>query len=110
MRRAIAETERRRKLQLEYNEQHGITPKTVDKEIRRGVEEIIRAHKVAAEAVRMDEATFDRAEVLAELEREMHEAAGKLEFERAAELRDRIREMQGLGRPKAGFRSRRPSR
>ncbi|MBI2901057.1 MAG: excinuclease ABC subunit UvrB [Planctomycetes bacterium] len=91
MARAMAETARRRKIQLEYNEKHGITPKTIQKAIRKGVEEIIRAHKVAAKAVHMDEEGLDRAEAIAELEREMMEAAEKLEFERAAELRDRIR-------------------
>ncbi len=100
MARAIAETERRRRIQLEYNEKHGITPKTIQKEIRRGVEEIIRAHKVAAQAVHMDEATFDRSEAIAEMEREMQEAAEKLEFERAAELRDRILELKGEARPR----------
>ncbi|MBI2900317.1 MAG: UvrB/UvrC motif-containing protein, partial [Planctomycetes bacterium] len=97
MARAIAETLRRRKIQLEYNEKNGITPQTIRKEIRRGVEEIIRAHKIAAEAVRMDESSLERAEAVAEMEREMHEAAEKLEFERAAELRDRILEMKGKG-------------
>jgi excinuclease ABC subunit B len=95
MRRAIAETERRRRLQLEYNARHGITPQTIQKEIRRGVEEVLRARRTAAEAVGLDEAGLDRAEAIAALEKEMYAAAERLDFERAAELRDAIRRLSG---------------
>jgi excinuclease ABC subunit B len=102
MRRSMGETGRRRTLQLEYNREHGITPQTIEKEIRRGVEEVIRARKVAAGAVRMDEKEFDRAEGVAELEKEMFAAAERLEFERAAELRDAIRKVTGEMAPAVG--------
>jgi excinuclease ABC subunit B len=95
MRRAIAETERRRRLQLEYNARHGITPQTIRKEIRRGVEEVLRARRVEAHAAGLDEAGLDRAEAVAELEKEMYAAAERLDFERAAELRDAIRRLSG---------------
>jgi excinuclease ABC subunit B len=95
MRRAIAETERRRTIQLEYNAKHGITPKTIAKEIRRGIEEIIRARSVEAEAVRMSERQLTTSEVIAELEAQMHAAAEKLEFEAAAALRDEIQRLTG---------------
>jgi len=95
MRRAMDETDRRRKLQLEYNEKHGITPKTIAKQIRHGIEEIIRARHVEADAVHMSERQLTRSEVVAELERQMHAAAEKLEFEAAAALRDEIRRLSG---------------
>ncbi len=95
MRRAIAETSRRRALQVEYNRAHGITPQTIEKEIRHGIEEILRARKVAGEAAGMGEREFDRAEAAADLEKEMHAAAERLEFEQAAALRDEIRRLTG---------------
>ncbi len=94
MQRAIDETDRRRKLQLDYNEQHGITPETITKEIRSTLERMMKAHKVAAEAIRASEDQLDRAELIAMLEQEMLEAAEALEFERAARLRDRIKEVK----------------
>jgi len=94
MRRAMDETNRRRKLQMEYNEKHGITPVTITKEIRSSLERAISAHKVAAEAIRASETQLDRAELIAMLEKEMLEAAEALEFEKAARLRDRIQEIR----------------
>jgi excinuclease ABC subunit B len=95
MKRAMDETDRRRVIQLEYNRKHGITPKTIVKEIRKGIEEIIRARNVAADAVHMSESEYTKTEVLAELERQMQAAAEKLEFEVAAQLRDEIRRLSG---------------
>ncbi len=96
MQRAMDETNRRRKLQVEYNEKHGITPETIVKEIRSGLEKLVRAHKVAAEAIHASEDELDRDEAIARLEAEMLEAASALEFERAAKLRDRIQELREL--------------
>lgn len=94
MQRAIEETNRRRKIQLEYNKTHGITPETIRKAIRRGIEEEIKAHQIAREASgAKDEAQYVTQEFLNELEAEMLEAAKNLEFERAAGLRDRIQEL-----------------
>jgi excinuclease ABC subunit B len=106
MERAIDETQRRRALQLSYNAEHGITPETIVKAIRRGIEEEIEARQVVRQAVGRDEATEANEEYLAALEAEMLEAAEKLEFERAAALRDRIHEIRsarggGLARPSA---------
>ena len=94
MQRAIDETKRRRKLQLTYNTEHGITPETIVKAIRRGIEEEIQARQVVRQAVGRDEATESSEEYLSSLEAEMLEAAEKLEFERAAALRDRIQEIR----------------
>ncbi len=96
MQRAIEETRRRRAMQQEYNEQHGITPETIRKSIRRGIEAEAAAHASSNAAVgRDDEARFITEEYLDELEQEMLAAAEALEFERAAALRDRIQQMRG---------------
>ncbi len=95
MQRAIEETERRRKLQQAYNEEHGITPETIRKAIHRGIESVAAAHAQANAAVgRTEETQYITAEYLAELEAEMLAAAESLEFERAAAIRDRIERMQ----------------
>jgi len=94
MQRAMDETRRRRALQLAYNAEHGITPETIVKAIRRGIEEEIQARQVVRQAVGRDEATEASEEYVSSLEAEMLEAAEKLEFERAAALRDRIQEIR----------------
>ncbi|MEQ8836434.1 MAG: helicase-related protein, partial [Lacipirellulaceae bacterium] len=101
MQRAMDETERRRKLQQEYNEANGITPETVKKAIYRGIEAEASAHAKANAAVgRTDETEVITQEYINELETEMLEAAEELEFERAAKLRDRIEKMQdAIGEP-----------
>ncbi len=99
MKRAMDETGRRRLIQQDYNAKHGITPQTIEKEIRRGIEDILRARKESGRLVRLSEKDLDRTEAMAELEREMHEAAEKLDFERAAELRDHLRELSGEPAP-----------
>ncbi len=90
MQRAIDETARRRALQIEYNREHGITPESIVKAIKRGIEEQIQAKTEARQAIGRDETTNDVEEYLAALEAEMLKAAESLEFERAASLRDRI--------------------
>ena len=94
MQRAIDETDRRRKIQMAYNEEHGITPETIRKEIRNSLEKIVSAYKTAAEAVRASEDDLDRTELISMLEKEMLEAAEALEFEKAARLRDRIADLK----------------
>ncbi len=95
MQRAIEETRRRRAMQEEYNKEHGITPETVRKAIRDGIEAEAAAHAQANAAVgRSDDAQYITEEYLAELESEMYAAAESLEFERAAAIRDRIEAMR----------------
>ena len=97
MQTAIDEVERRRKIQLAYNEEHGITPETITKAIRRGMEQELSAKRVAQEAVGGTKAeTYTRIELLKMLEEMMLEAAEKLEFENAAQLRDRIEHLKSL--------------
>ncbi len=90
MQNAMDETNRRREIQLKYNEEHGITPETVKKAIRRGIEEEIEANRIAQGAAGLEETQYVTTEYLGELEAEMLQAAENLEFERAAQLRDRI--------------------
>jgi excinuclease ABC subunit B len=94
MKNAIDETDRRREKQTAYNQKMGITPETVRKQIRRGIEMQLRARKTAREAAGSAEEAFDIAELLRELEAEMLEAAQSLEFEKAARLRDQARKLK----------------
>ncbi|MBL7140739.1 MAG: excinuclease ABC subunit UvrB [Planctomycetes bacterium] len=93
MQRAMDETNRRRERQLAYNAEHGITPQTIRKAIRQGIEAQGQGRRTAREAVRLGRTDYARSELVRELEAEMHRAAERLEFERAAELRDRIQEL-----------------
>ncbi|MGG3193692.1 MULTISPECIES: excinuclease ABC subunit UvrB [Priestia] len=97
---AINETKRRRSIQEAYNEEHGITPTTIQKEVRGS----IRATVVAEDTETYEEApAFDKlnkkekAKLIEEMEQEMKEAAKALNFERAAELRDLILELKAEG-------------
>ncbi|WP_315985767.1 excinuclease ABC subunit UvrB [Blastopirellula sp. J2-11] len=95
MQAAIDETDRRRKIQQEYNQKHGITPESIKKNIRRGIENDADAHRTASAAVgKTDDAEYITLEYIAELQAEMLAAAENLEFERAAGIRDRISKMQ----------------
>src|SRR5687768_744485 len=102
MREAIDETARRRAAQLEYNEQHGIKPETIKKAIRHGIESEVKARRTVQEAIKANEAAMDTTELVKLLEEEMIEAAKNLEFERAAQLRDKINEMRGAPVIKSG--------
>ncbi len=99
MRRAIDETNRRRKLQIEYNRKHNITPQTVQKSVRDVIEATMVAekgpeYKLSQKKVEeMPKSEIKR--LVQELEKEMHDAAKALEFERAAVLRDLIIELKG---------------
>lgn len=89
MKKAIDETNRRRRIQIEYNKKHGITPTTIVKPIH----ELIEATKAVEEEE--DYTTgLSTEELIAQLEKEMKEAAKSLDFERAAQLRDRIYELK----------------
>ena len=96
MRQAIDETERRRKVQMAYNEEHGITPKTIQKSVR---DLIAVSKKVAAEELRMEKDPESMSEkelekLIKELNKQMKKAATELNFEAAAELRDKIVELK----------------
>ncbi|MGI6553032.1 MAG: excinuclease ABC subunit UvrB [Bacillota bacterium] len=98
MEKAIQETNRRRSIQEEFNRKHGITPETVQKAIRDVIEATYAAEKSEAYVTKEKLAGLSKKELkklIAKLEKEMQEAARQLEFERAAELRDIIFELQG---------------
>ena len=98
MRLAIQETERRRAVQMVYNEEHGITPKTIQKSVR---DLISISKKVAAEEMRMekDPESMSRKELeklAKDIEKQMKKAAAELNFEAAAELRDKMIELKKM--------------
>ena len=94
MKRMIAVTEARREKQMAYNKDHGITPRSIEKSIQESLAEQHKAEEIEMEAVREAGVEYDVQRVLADLEREMVEAADALEFERAAILRDQIYELK----------------
>ena len=101
MQQAIDETQRRREMQIEYNKQHGITPTTIRKEIRSGIEAESQARAKAHAAVgNTQESEQKQAELLAQLETDMLQAAAELDFERAAKLRDEIANLRDGTTPK----------
>ena len=94
---AISETNRRRRLQMEYNAKHGITPQTIQKEVK----DIVQAVRAAEDSpdyqvdLVPDKATLKEiASHIKDLEKQMFQAANELEFELAAQLRDRIKELR----------------
>lgn len=96
MDRAIKETERRRKKQIEFNKKHGITPQTVKKAVREIIE-ATRAAEPEVPYVTKHDKKLTKKEIkkqIARLEKEMRQAARKLEFEKAAQLRDMIIELR----------------
>ena len=90
MQNAIDETQRRRTLQQKFNEEHGITPRTIKKEIRDVIQSMLPIENKEAKL----EAEEDYEKMLAELTAEMFKAAENLEFEQAAEIRDRIKKIE----------------
>lgn len=94
MERAITETERRRSLQIAYNEEHGIVPETIIKEVR-DVIEITSKKKVEEKSVKKKLSAKEKKELIEKLTVEMKNSAKMLEFEHAAYLRDKIKELKG---------------
>ncbi len=92
--RAVNETNRRRKLQMEFNEQHGIIPQTIRKALQRELVEVDDTVVPEALVLAEDRSEKEVADMIIDLEAEMHLAAKNLEFERAAELRDMIKELR----------------
>jgi excinuclease ABC subunit B len=90
IKRAVAETERRREIQLEYNKKHRITPKTIIKKIS----DIVPAEKILdLEMKPLPKSKVALGQLIKQKEKEMKEAASRLDFELAAILRDEIREL-----------------
>lgn len=95
MRKAIDETERRRTIQMAYNAEHGIVPKTIEKGIRAVIEATMVAEEIADYvAERPMLSAKEREKRIRQLEKDMKAAAKQLEFEKAAQLRDEIRKLR----------------
>ncbi len=90
----ISISEYRRTKQMEYNEQHGITPQTVRRAVQESLHTILRGREIAASVIQEAGGDFNVTELLRELEDEMQTASANLEFERAALLRDQIMEVK----------------
>ena len=97
MRRMMELTRERRARQEAFNREHGITPRAIRKAIQESLVIEAQAHDVEAAAVREDGVEYATVETLRELEKEMLDAADALEFERAADLRDRIKALRDVG-------------
>lgn len=98
---ALDETARRRKIQLEYNKKHNITPKTIKKSIENNLLSLVQSYRsvediVAEQMVELKVETKDLPKLLDKLEKDMHKAAKLLDFERAIQLRDEIKKIKSL--------------
>ena len=98
MRAAIDETNRRREIQQKYNEEHGITPQTIKKAVRDLIA-ISKAVSTSEEEFKKDPESMDARELeklVKELTKKMRQAAAELNFEEAAKLRDRMKEVKQM--------------
>ena len=93
MEKAISETNRRREIQMKYNEDHGITPQTINKSVRDTIRATVLEDVSTEYDIKKDE---NIEEIITKLTDEMLKYASKMEFEKAAELRDKIKELQDL--------------
>ena len=98
MQMAIDETKRRREIQMKYNEEHGITPQTIQKSVR---DLISISKKVAAEEMRMEKdpesmSTKELEKLIKDMTKQMRKAAAELNFEAAAELRDKLVDLKKM--------------
>lgn len=97
MRNAIEETDRRRKIQQDYNKEHGITPKSVQREVTKSISKLQEDIKKASSAYKKGKRKASKKEMqqqLAQLEYEMHKAAEEMDFQKAIELREQWLELQ----------------
>ena len=90
----IEETKRRREIQSQYNEENGITPKTIVKEVRDSIETLKPADEEVVFGIAESEDEYEVQNNIETLQKEMMEAAQNLQFERAAQLRDKIKELE----------------
>ena len=94
MQNALNETDRRRVKQRAYNAANGITPETIVKAVRRGLESELAARKTAREGVETKEPEHDIDELVTTMNEEMLKAAANLDFEQAAGLRDQVQRLR----------------
>ena len=101
MKVAIEETKRRRELQLKYNKEHNITPKTIKKPIENNLLALVQSYRNVEDIIAesMSELKIEKEDLpklLNKLEKDMHKAAKILDFERAAEIRDKIKKLRDI--------------
>ncbi len=96
MRGMMSECERRRKIQLAYNEKNKITPSTIKRSISDGIDQWADAEEIADHAAGLDDEALAHNHQIHDLEQRMEAAARNLEFEKAAKLRDRIQELKSF--------------
>ena len=101
MNKAIKETERRRKIQIDYNKKYGIIPKTIKKPIENNLLSLVASYRnfediVAEEMVELNIDKKDLPKLISKLEKDMHNAAKILDFERAAEIRDQLKKLRSM--------------
>ncbi|HOJ93404.1 MAG TPA: excinuclease ABC subunit UvrB [Dictyoglomaceae bacterium] len=96
MRRAIEETERRRKIQMEYNKANGIVPRSIKKSVKEVFQfvEAVKENQVDYKTMSKKLSIDEIEDVIKEIEKEMYEAAAELDFERAAYLRNQIKDLK----------------
>jgi excinuclease ABC subunit B len=94
MRNAIKESQRRREKQIEFNKKNKITPKTIQKAIRDGIEELDEAQDFVRKSSGQTAGEFELNSIISDLEYEMELAARNLQFEKAAKIRDKIKELK----------------
>jgi len=95
MKKALKETERRRRIQAKFNAEHKISPRSIKKEIQESIEILYKAKEFTWSAIGETEEEYETNTLIAELERQMELAARNLEFEKAIKLRDRIKTLRG---------------
>lgn len=105
MNSAISETNRRRKIQSDYNKEHNITPQTIKKPIENNLLQLVSSYRnlediVAEEMVEMNLSVSDIPKLIQKLEKDMHNAAKILDFERAAQIRDQLKKLREMSKSK----------
>ena len=105
MEAAISETNRRRSIQMKYNKEHNIIPKTIKKPIENNLLQLVSSYRnlediVAEEMVEMNLSVSDIPKLIQKLEKDMHKAAKVLDFERAAEIRDQLKKLREMVKAK----------
>ena len=99
MKATIWECDRRRKIQIAFNEKHNITPQTIKKAIKKGIEELAdEAEELVLEVAGQNREEYTLSNIISDLEGQMEAAARNLEFEKAAKIRDKIKEIEGSGK------------
>ena len=96
MRKAIAESNRRRDIQIKFNKDNNITPRSIQKAIKQGIEDLAEADEFVANLTGEQKDEYELKKYISELEYEMELAARNLEFEKAAKIRDEIKKLSEI--------------